>query len=306
MKKVLLTACMLAFSLAGTAQSENEKKSAIIENENETVFLSPQKVVVNKGSTTTIKITGENDGAEYTYSVTKNECNDDTKTVYKETDSSWDFDIPFLNSHIDNENWSKQSRGRFIVDPTFGFGVIGTTEAGENVNLPFGNGSFEYLLDNIVGFEYRTTRNSYLGVRFGLSWRNYRMIGSNRFLQDGDNILITDYPAGADINYSRIRTFSMALSFLYTYKFNKYVNMRLGPGVSFNTCGNIKTRYSIDGETFKDKQKGIKLLPVTVDFKAELNFRFIGLYFKYSPCNVLNTEFGPGFKPMSAGLLFSF
>ena len=297
---------MLAFSLAGNAQSENGKQSAIIENENETVFVSPQKVVVNKGSTTTIKITGENDGAEYTYSITKSECNDDTKAIYKETDSSWDFEIPFLNNHKDNENWSKQSRGRFIVDPTFGFGVIGTTEAGENVNLPFGNGSFEYLLDNIVGLEYRTTRNSYLGVRFGLSWRNFRMIGSNRFIKDGDNILITNYPDGADIDYSRIRTFDLTLSFMYGYKFNKYVSMRVGPVVNFNTGGNIKTRYSLNGESFKEKQKEINIAPVTVDLKAELNFRFVGLYFKYSPCNVLNTEFGPEFKSMSAGLLFSF
>ena len=82
--------------------------------------------------------------------------------------------------------------------------------------------------------------------------------------------------------------------------------MKVGPVVSFNTRGNIKTLYSLNGESFKEKQKNINIAPVTVDFRAELNFRFVGLYFKYSPCNVINSNFGPAFKPMSAGLQFSF
>ena len=37
--------------------------------------------------------------------------------------------------------------------------------------------------------------------------------------------------------------------------------------------------------------------------------RFIirfGVYFKYSPCNVLQPEFGPKFKSITAGLKISF
>ena len=97
MKKVLLTACMLVFSLAGAAQNENTK-NAIVENGDETIFVSPQKVTVSKGSTTTIRITGMNDGAEYSYSISQSECDGDTRSVYKETDANWDFTIPFVNS----------------------------------------------------------------------------------------------------------------------------------------------------------------------------------------------------------------
>ena len=301
MKKVFLTALTLVFSLAGTAQNENDKKGSVIENDDETVFIQPQKVTIKKGATTTVSITGDADGAEYSYSISQSECDGDTRSVYKETDASWDFTIPFVNSKK-----TEQARGRFIIDPTFGFGLLSATEQGAGVDLPFGNASFEYALDNIVGLEYWTTRNSHIGLIFGLNWRNYRMIGSNRFMKDGDNILITGYPDGADIDYSRIRTFDLTLSFMYGYKFNKYISMRIGPVVNFNTGGNIKTRYSLNGESFKEKQKEINIAPVTVDLKAELNFRFLGLYFKYSPCNVLNTDFGPKFKSMSAGLLFSF
>ena len=149
MKKVFITALMLAISLTSTAQNENEKKSSVIENGNETIFIYPAKVTVNKGATTTVKITGENDGAEYTYSITQNE--DNTKSIYKETDTSWDFTIPFVKK--ESLSLATQKRGRFIIDPTFGFGLIGATEKNNNVDLSFGNASFEYILDRIVGFE---------------------------------------------------------------------------------------------------------------------------------------------------------
>ena len=298
MKKVFLAALMLVSTLAATAQ--NEKKSTVIENGNETTFIYPAQVTVSKGATTTVKITGETDGAEYTYDITQGE---NSKALYKETDTNWDFTIPFVNKK--NTSLSGQQRGRFIIDPTFGFGLIGATEQGSNVDLSFGNGSFEYILDRIVGFEYKTTRKSHVGLTFGLDWRNYKML-DQRWVKDGDNTFVTSFPDGADITYSRLRTLSLTLSFMYGYNFNRYVNMKIGPVVSFNTRGRIKTRFALEGELVKEKLKDINITPVTVDFKAELNFRFVGLYFKYSPCNVLNSDFGPEFKPMSAGLHFGF
>ena len=305
MKKVFFTALMLAMALTGTAQNVNEKKGSIIEDGDTKTFVSPQKVTVKKeNGTTTINITGDNDGAEYTYYISSTEDDSNTKTVYKETDSSWDFTIPFVTRK--KSSLSTQQRGRLIIDPTFGFGVIGATGQGEGVDLSFGNGSFEYILDRIVGLEYMTTRNSHIGLTFGLNWRNYKMIGNNRWIKDGDRTFIANYPDGTDVDYSRLRTLSLTLSFMYGYNFNRYINMKVGPVVSFNTRGNIKTLYSLNGESFKEKQKNINIAPVTVDFRAELNFRFVGLYFKYSPCNVINSNFGPAFKPMSAGLQFSF
>jgi hypothetical protein len=302
MKKVFLTALMLAISLTGTAQNGNEKKGSIVENGDTKVFICPEKVTVKKeNGTTTINITGENDGAEYTYFITQSE--DNTKSIYKETDTSWDFTIPFVKKESSSQG--TQKRGRFIIDPTFGFGVIGATGQGEGVNLSFSNGSFEYMLDRIAGFEYRTTRNSFVGLTFGLDWRNYKML-DQRWVKDGDNTFVTSFPYGAEITYSRLRTFSLTLSFMYGYNFNRYVNMKIGPVVNFNTRGRINTRFALEGELVKEKLKEINIAPVTVDLKAELNFRFVGLYFKYSPCNVLNSNFGPEFKPMSAGLLFGF
>ena len=290
---------MLVSTLAATAQ--NEKKSTVIENGNETTFIYPAQVTVSKGATTTVRITGETDGAEYTYDITQGE---NSKALYKETDTDWDFNIPFVN--IKETTQTVHRGGRLVIDPTFGFGLIGVTQEGTDVALPFGNGSFEYILDRIVGFEYRATRKSHVGVTFGLDWRNYKMIGNSRWVKEGDKTLITGYPDGADIDYSRLRTLSLTLSFMYGYKFNRHINMQLGPVVSFNTRGNIKTCYSLNGESFKEKEKNINIVPVTVDFRAELNFSFVGLYFKYSPCNVLDNDFGPAFKPMSAGLHFGF
>ena len=139
MKKVFFTALMLAMALTGTAQNVNEQKGSIIEDGDTKTFVSPQKVTVKKeNGTTTINITGDNDGAEYTYYITSTEDDSNTKTVYKETDSSWDFTIPFVTRK--KSSLSTQQRGRLIIDPTFGFGVIGATGQGEGVDLSFGNG----------------------------------------------------------------------------------------------------------------------------------------------------------------------
>ena len=131
MKKVFLAALTLVSTLAATAQ--NEKKSTVIENGNETTFIYPAQVTVSKGATTTVRITGETDGAEYTYDITQGE---NSKALYKETDTDWDFTIPFVN--IKETTQTVHRGGRLVIDPTFGFGLIGVTQEGADVALPFG------------------------------------------------------------------------------------------------------------------------------------------------------------------------
>ena len=41
---------------------------------------------------------------------------------------------------------------------------------------------------------------------------------------------------------------------------------------------------------------------VTVDLLATFGVGSIGVYAKYSPCKVLNTDFGPDFRGFSAGM----
>ena len=92
---------------------------------------------------------------------------------------------------------------------------------------------------------------------------------------------------------------------MYKYEFAKDYAFGVGPVVCFNTGGNIKTRWSVDGQPDKDRQYNIGQNPVTVDFKAMIYADKFSFYFKYSPCDVMMNGRGPEFRSMSAGIMFN-
>jgi hypothetical protein len=52
----------------------------------------------------------------------------------------------------------------------------------------------------------------------------------------------------------------------------------------------------------KETAKDLHQSRVTVDLLATFGVGSIGIYAKYSPCKVLNTDFGPDFRGFSAGM----
>ena len=64
----------------------------------------------------------------------------------------------------------------------------------------------------------------------------------------------------------------------------------------------MKTVYSLDNTEVKDEQRSIYGNRVTIDFMGTLNYRWISLFVKYSPCRVLDKGFAPFFTPLSVGV----
>lgn len=251
-----------------------------------------------------ITVVKENSGG-YTYEITQK---GDLLSVSKETNTNWNFDIPFLSDRKEEkENSSRPFRSHSYItcNPTFGMGLVSATAQGEDVDLSFRNGSFEFILDELIGVDYHMTRRQHLDIDFGLNWRNYRMTGDNRFIKENNGVVVGEYPEGAKIKFSRIKIFSLTLSFMYKYEFAKDYAFGVGPVVCFNTGGNIKTRWSVDGQPDKDRQYNIGQNPVTVDFKAMIYADMFSFYFKYSPCDVMMNGRGPEFRSMSTGIMFN-
>ena len=65
----------------------------------------------------------------------------------------------------------------------------------------------------------------------------------------------------------------------------------------------MKTRYTLNGEKHKEKTNDVHHQKVTVDFRATLAYDDIGIYVKYSPCNVLKSDFAPKFSGISTGIV---
>jgi hypothetical protein len=140
----------------------------------------------------------------------------------------------------------------------------------------------------------------------GVNWKNFRMTGRTRFIKDGDNIMLGGYPDGADIEFSRLKVFSWIVPLTVTYRIDRNMRFTFGPVINFNTYASLKTRYKVDGEKHKDFSKHLKHASTTVDLLARLRYRGLGVYVKYSPCNVLKSDWGPQFSGLSTGISIAY
>lgn len=267
-------------------------------------FSNPQRVTLMKNdgeSSIYIK------GADYTYEIKSTGSIHNTKTISIESDSNWDFNVPFGSTKRDKHRSYAHFSFDLLDDLEFGLGLVSATEQAPGMEVGFGNSGWEFILNNLFKWEYRPVRCTSLSLGFGLDWRNYRMTGDRRFLKQDNNIIIAPYPEGADVNFSRIKVFSMTLELLLRQKITKKVSVAAGPVVNFNTHASIKTRYAVgkgkEKEGFKETTSNIHHKPVTFDLKGVLSIDPLSFYFKYSPVNTLETSFGPEFRSMSAGVL---
>lgn len=271
-------------------------------------IVAPDSVVLCKNAEhSTVTVEGRNGDETYFLKISLNKATNNTLTV-KETDNGWDFNIPFIEKTNENSSEAPALFSFNILDDLeFGIGLVSATGQADDMNVKMGNAGMEFILNNLFNWRFQPTRNTHFTLGFGVDWRNYRMKGDRRFLKDGDNLLVAPYPDDADINFSRIKVFSMTLELMLKQRIYKGIYLHVGPVVNFNTHASIKTRYSVgsgkDKERFKETSSDICQNPVTVDFKGQLNFKNIGFYFKYSPTNTLDTDWGPEFKSISTGIV---
>ena len=159
------------------------------------------------------------------------------------------------------------------------------------------------MWDNILKFNYYVVPyTTSISMGFGMTWRNYRMTGRTRFIKEGDNLVLGAYPENSEIKFSRLKVFSLTVPFMINQSLSRNVVLSVGPVINFNTHASLKTRYTLNGEKVKEKSNNIHHNRMTIDLMAKLRFRLIGVYAKYSPSDVLNTEFGPKFRSFSTGI----
>lgn len=273
-------------------------------------IVAPDSVVLRKSAEhSTVTVEGKSGDETYFLRISLDKTTGSTLTI-KETDNNWDFNIPFIDKNENRNDAPALFSFNILDDLEFGIGLVSATGQTDDMNVKMGNAGMEFILNNLFNWRFQPTRNTHLTLGFGVDWRNYRMKGDRRFLKDGNNLLIAPYPDGAEINFSRVKVFSMTLELMLKQRIYKDISLHVGPVVNFNTHASIKTRYSVgsgkDKERFKETSSDICQNPVTIDFKGQLNFKSIGLYFKYSPVNTLDTDWGPEFKSISTGIVMRF
>ena len=288
MNKFLVLA--LSLLIGGLGSYANTVQDTII------VVNQAKKVTIEKKhNSMSVKVEGSEDNPGYFYSQ-RMEVDSTAAVIIEEKNADWDFNIPFINKN----SKTKKYRGNLCVGG-FGFGVVNAIETSEGMDMDMG-ASYEFSLDHLLRFNYNVLPATSVSMGFGMTWRNYRMTGRTRFIKDGDKLVLGAYPEGSDIKFSRLKVFSLTIPFMINQSLGRKVVFSVGPVVNFNTHASLKTRYTLNGEKVKEKNNNIHQNRMTVDLMAKLRFNSLGVYAKYSPSDMLNTDFGPKFRSFSTGI----
>jgi hypothetical protein len=255
-----------------------------------------KKVTIEKKhNSMAVKVEGSAENPDYFYSQ-RMEVDSTAAVIIEEKNADWDFNIPFINKN----SKTKKYRGNLCVGG-FGFGVVNAIETSEGMDMDMG-ASYEFSLDHLLRFNYNVLPATSVSMGFGMTWRNYRMTGRTRFIKEGDKLILGAYPEGSDIKFSRLKVFSLTVPFMINQSLGRKVVFSVGPVVNFNTHASLKTRYTLNGEKVKEKNNNIHQNRMTVDLMAKIRFNSLGVYAKYSPLDMLNTDFGPKFRSFSTGI----
>lgn len=288
MNKFLVLA--LSLLIGGLGSYANTVQDTII------VVNQAKKVTIEKKhNSMAVKVEGSAENPDYFYSQ-RMEVDSTAAVIIEEKNADWDFNIPFINKN----SKTKKYRGNLCVGG-FEFGVVNAIETSEGMDMDMG-ASYEFSLDHLLRFNYNVLPATSVSMGFGMTWRNYRMTGRTRFIKEGDKLVLGAYPEGSDIKFSRLKVFSLTVPFMINQSLGRKVVFSVGPVVNFNTHASLKTRYTLNGEKVKEKNNNIHQNRMTVDLMAKLRFNSLGVYAKYSPSDMLNTDFGPKFRSFSTGI----
>ena len=212
------------------------------------------------------------------------------------SDSRYDFSVPFYRK-IKEKSGSSHS----LLNPgNFGFALISTDSDAPDFRLQRSYEIFLNLNDNI--YLSRSGHHT-LNYGVGVCWKNFSMTKGQMFRDDEGRISSGEaWPEHSDPKVSKLRVFSFTVPVTYSCNIASGFGFTLGPVVNFNAWSSIVNKYRLNDEKQKDKFKGVRCNPVSVDLMFQLNFRDVGAYVKYSPMNLMDTDYWPEFKHWSVGL----
>lgn len=218
---------------------------------------------------------------------------------YDENPGGWNFELPMLEVKSAHKN-KVTVKGRANSFLSFGF-ITGVSQA-RDVSIDMGQ-SYEIEWGNVIATRARIGRKDFLRIGLGFDWRNYRVTGFKRFAKDEQGIItMQDYPEGTEPKFSRIHTFSLSVPLKYYHYFNRKIYFALGPELYITPHGSLKTRYYEGNRKRKLTESHVHQNRFSVGVGAEINIHHIGIYYKYNPFNVLQSNYGPKFSSMTVGL----
>ena len=308
MKRTLLFAAAVLLAMPTTF--------AKTQSDTLTVINPTQVNVINTDSACVISIQGKEGNPDFSYRqvipLTKT-----TPVIINESETEWNFKMPFFSTSktqnsksveskkVKKHRWENASPQLNVGLGLFGIGYVASLNTPQGMHTEMFD-SYEFLGPRLMFmFQPRMSRFSY-GFGVGTNWKNFRMTDEVRFDRETNgNTVLTGYPEGVHIGFSRAKVFSWTVPFEVKYYMTDKISLSASSIVNFNTYASLKTRYTMpEGQGVKELDTHLHQNPVTVDFMGHLKYGAFGLYVKYSPCNVFESGKGPKIQSWSTGITF--
>ena len=308
MKRTLLFAAVALLAAPATF--------ATTQSDTLTVKNPAQVNVINTNTTCIISIQGKEGNADFSYRQVI-PLSQNTPTIINESETEWNFKMPFISTNKTKsafsagKSYSPKHRWEHPISQLsmdlglFGIGFVGSLNTPQGMHTEMFD-SYEFLGPRLMFMlQPRMSRFSY-GIGVGTNWKNVRMTDEVRFDREPNgNTILTNYPQGSHIGFSRAKVFSWTVPLEVKYYLTDKVSLSASSIVNFNTYASLKTRYTTpEGQGVKELDTHLHQKHVTVDFMGHVKFGVLGWYVKYSPCNVFESGKGPKFQSWSTGITF--
>ena len=212
-----------------------------------------------------------------------------------------DFNIPFFST-ISAKKHSKISVDWF-TSLGMHYGFVNMSGAGDISNMA---SSAEIGVLNPISMAVVFPHRWRITTGLGFGWKGYRLNSSSRFVIDDAGLMtLAPYDKNSYDRLSRLKIFYLDIPIMVKKTMGDF-SVCAGGVVNFNVYGSVLTRYRIDNALYKTCSQGINQQKVTFDFMAVVQLYDIGIYLKYSPCNVLKKGNLPEFRSMSIGFGIGF
>ena len=306
MKKTILTSAFVFFTVCLIKAEELPA---------DTTFRYGKKLIEVEESSDQIKVKiFENDASNDTipYKQLYEGIYSDEKSYEKWTvHEAIGFDIPFLRkkkrqARRMDSHWDGVGLGfANIVDNSFHMTDV------NGISLNAGS-SHEWFI-NLFGKTLPIYQN-YLGITSGagMSWLNLRL-DKNTHLANVNGVTGV-YQAPEDIQYSISRLMIVRINIPLLLEWQPVIAGNHRAFLSVGVIGGVKTfsSYKIqykdpsNKKTVTDKDRGLNTTPLSLDYMVQAGYGSWGIYAKYSPLSIFQSNKGPDVRAVSLGLMFHF
>lgn len=165
----------------------------------------------------------------------------------------------------------------------------------------------------LIPFDHGFAINKYLGlaVGFGFEWENYRLT-DDEFFKYENGILETrnvkEIGPNATVEESKMRTFGFVFPIMLELNQGNFNSLFCSAGIvlNINPGSHYYSKISVDDEIMKFKCDDLHHNVFGYDFMAQVGYKKMGLFARYSMTEVFKSNHGPKMNALTFGMNWFF